>query len=630
MFDLVKDIVFAPLVLVVLALKWRFLLKILYRQPSPLSLIPDPRLAAWSRFWVVKTLASEESAETFVKVNVRYARIGSNHIITNDPTTIQRILGVRSGYTRGPWFDSIQVDPNVPNIVSQRDKEEHRTLRHKFAASYSSRNLRIMGPVIDEQISDWLDRAYIEWLSTPEKLKTFDIGKRLQFLTHFSVLLEFNPLIYCLIKVPLLGLFIVPKSTDSPGVGRIMGGIHQAGERQGDTGSNIRIDMMSAFIENNVPRHQIDAESTIALQHTRADPNNSKLPKVLAFPPIEAKFANQIWGISAETHKILMTNANGDEGDWGLSMESYPALKSALSPGAGLDAMHRAMIQNVAGSLDGLIPAGSARANIKLSEWLRNVVTIATTNSVAEGHKEGSVLIQNRFATSAKNGVAIEDIARYEVGGSISILVNTTPAVFWLVYFLYSEPELLEEIRKEVGAVVGTSTDENGQAVRSLGITNVKTSCPLLLSTSQESLHNRAMGTSVREVMDDTVIDGKWLLKKAAMIQMPSHKNAKRVNPAAFRGFGGGTTLCPGRHFATNEILAVLSMFIMRFDMKPRNGEWVLPKTENTNVAAVLLEPDTDIEVVVEARKRFEDGRWAFGLRDAEMIFAVVHEDRTD
>lgn len=40
-----------------------------------------------------------------------------------------------------------------------------------------------MGPVIDEQISDWLDRAYIEWLSTPEKLKTFDIGKRLQFLT---------------------------------------------------------------------------------------------------------------------------------------------------------------------------------------------------------------------------------------------------------------------------------------------------------------------------------------------------------------------------------------------------------------------------------------------------------------
>lgn len=77
-----------------------------------------------------------------------------------------------------------------------------------------------------------------------------------------------------------------------------------------------------------------------------------------------------------------MTNANGDEGDWGLSMESYPALKSALSPGAGLDAMHRAMIQNVAGSLDGLIPAGSARANIKLSEWLRNVVTIATTNSV--------------------------------------------------------------------------------------------------------------------------------------------------------------------------------------------------------------------------------------------------------
>lgn len=99
MFDLVKDIVFAPLVLVVLALKWRFLLKILYRQPSPLSLIPDPRLAAWSRFWVVKTLASEESAETFVKVNVRYGKLASQ-----DPTCYADESRVFSSHRVEPYY----------------------------------------------------------------------------------------------------------------------------------------------------------------------------------------------------------------------------------------------------------------------------------------------------------------------------------------------------------------------------------------------------------------------------------------------------------------------------------------------------------------------------------------------
>lgn len=78
--------------------------------------------------------------------------------------------------------------------------------------------------------------------------------------------------------------------------------------------------------------------------------------------------------------------------------------------------------------------------------------------------------------------------------------------------------------------------------------------------------------------MEDTVLDGQWLLKKDSMVQMPTriiHKDSflwgtdvdafnprrflkdsepqssdsgakKRPIAAAFRTFGGGTTLCPG------------------------------------------------------------------------------------
>ena len=108
-----------------------------------------------------------------------------------------------------------------------------------------------------------------------------------------------------------------------------------------------------------------------------------KLPKVLAFPPIEAKFASQVCGSSREAHNILMKNVNGDEGNWGLSMESYEAMRTALKPGAGLDDMNRLMIQSIEASLENnLTSEASQTVRLQLAGWLRESVTAATTNSV--------------------------------------------------------------------------------------------------------------------------------------------------------------------------------------------------------------------------------------------------------
>ena len=107
-----------------------------------------------------------------------------------------------------------------------------------------------------------------------------------------------------------------------------------------------------------------------------------KQPKVLAFPPIEATFATRVCGSSDEAHKILMKNVNGDEGDWGLSMDTYAAMKDALAPGQKLDEMNNVMIQNIAASLDALKPPAGKQKKLGLAKWLRNVVTAATTNSV--------------------------------------------------------------------------------------------------------------------------------------------------------------------------------------------------------------------------------------------------------
>lgn len=428
-----------------------------------------------------------------------------------------------------------------------------------------------------------------------------------------------------------------------------------------------------------------------------------KQHKILAFPPIEAKFASTICGASKEAQAILAKNVNGDDGDHGLSMESYTAMRDALRPGPQLDDMNRHMIQEIAQALDTLQPAPKETKKIGIYAWLRGAITTATTRSVygpmnpyddkaiadafwefegglmsilvgvlpsitarkpiaarskvanafeayyrAGGIEQASALAKLRYQAEINNGVPIEDIARYEVGGSIAIMVNTAPAAFWTLFLLFSHPGLLEEIRKEVDACVAIEGD-----TRTLDVTTLKSSCPLLLSAYQEVLRHRSMGTSVREVMEDTYLD-QWLLKTGAMLQMPSRvihqdpalwgndaadfdprrflaeNRQNRARDVCFRAFGGGKTLCPGRHFATNEVLAVVAVFIARLDMKPvGGGKWEMPTSKNTNVAAVVMEPDVDIEVEVTLRKGMEGLHWHVRLDGkGDRVFAMVTEDQ--
>lgn len=107
-----------------------------------------------------------------------------------------------------------------------------------------------------------------------------------------------------------------------------------------------------------------------------------KQHKTLAFPPIEAKFASKVCGASLEAQAILSKNVNGDEGDFGLSMESYAAMRAALKPGAQLDDMNRVMVQEIAKSLDILQPAKGESRTIAMNSWLRDTITTATTRSV--------------------------------------------------------------------------------------------------------------------------------------------------------------------------------------------------------------------------------------------------------
>ncbi|KAF2998690.1 hypothetical protein E8E14_003752 [Neopestalotiopsis sp. 37M] len=406
-----------------------------------------------------------------------------------------------------------------------------------------------------------------------------------------------------------------------------------------------------------------------------------KQHRTLAFPPIEAKFATVVGG-------------------HGLSMETYAAMRAALQPGPALDEMNRTMLAEINKSLYILAPVKDKK-EIGLFEWLRDNLTLATTRAVygprspfdekeicdafwdfeaglmqiliaflpstmarrpinartkvvrafqkyysEGGIDEASAYAWYRHEVEVKNEFPAEDMARSSVGGTIALLVNTVPSVFWMLLHLHACPGLLGQVRDEIDAC----TLDDG-TVKTIDMASLKEQCPLLLSTYREVLRHRAMGASVREVMEDTQLDG-FHLKKGAMLQMPSRiihadeslwgssefnprrflESEKDARPrdVCFRAFGGGKTLCPGRHFATNEILAVVALWIARFDMLPVGGEWKEPTTAKTNVAAAVMGPDEDVQVEIATRKGLEHVTWAVKLEASDKTFAIVAEDFGD
>ena len=158
-------LLYPTILLLSLSCKFFFWIRFIYLRRPTLAPIPGPRWAAWTRFWIVKTLASGKSAEVFVEVNKHYgmnrqhlnqgliiifsgslARIGPNHLLTSDPDVTRRILTARSGYTRGPWYDSIRIYPHAPNLVSERDERKHSRLKYKLSASVRNPAQTISSP----------------------------------------------------------------------------------------------------------------------------------------------------------------------------------------------------------------------------------------------------------------------------------------------------------------------------------------------------------------------------------------------------------------------------------------------------------------------------------------------------
>ncbi|KAL8781671.1 MAG: hypothetical protein Q9213_005888 [Squamulea squamosa] len=315
-------------------------LRSLLRGALHLGHIRGPKSAAYTRFWMMKVLASGDSAAKYVQVNKKYgslARIGPNHLLTSDPVTTQKILAVRSRYSRGPWYDSLRLDPHRSNLVTERDTRRHNTLRQQLSPGYGGKDVEGVEAAIDTRLNEWLLQIDRKWISSPGETKRFDIGRSIQFLTtdiishlsfgeplgfvknerdmydflqtlesrlpiveQFSVLTELNTILVTLSNIGWLKKRLIPSPADRSGVGRILGVSQKVIAKRFENQAVSPNDILNSFLRHGVDRDQAESEITVfAGSDTTATALRATLLNIITSPSIYAKLQSEVDSIAA-------------------------------------------------------------------------------------------------------------------------------------------------------------------------------------------------------------------------------------------------------------------------------------------------------------------------------------------
>ncbi|KAF1957115.1 cytochrome P450 [Byssothecium circinans] len=253
-------------------------------------------------------------------------------------------------------------------------------------------------------------------------------------------------------------------------------------------------------------------------------------------------------------------------------------------------------------------------------------------------HHHASQLTMSRY-TSVKDAMNTLDIARSECVHGLAMITNTVPAAFWTIWHVFSDPAMLSRVREEVESftVVKEPRTGGGGQMRIVDMSRLK-EAHFLLSVIQETLRFRARGTGPRMVLEDTTLTGEgceYRLEKDSVLII-AHEgmhhdkdvwgpdadifvagrflpgNKTKVPANAFRGFGGGANMCPGKGFAVAEIAAMVVMLAVRFELRPVGGRWVEPGQDEGNVARENTPPLGKVGVSVGLRDGVGEVQWKF------------------
>ncbi|KAL8759004.1 MAG: hypothetical protein Q9199_001092 [Rusavskia elegans] len=270
-----------------------------------------------------------------------------------------------------------------------------------------------------------------------------------------------------------------------------------------------------------------------------------------------------------------------------------------------------------------------------------------------DGQTKAMQIVRDRYDVCISHNLTVEDIGFIEISTLYAAVANLIPAAFWTVVHIFEDDGLLAAVRKELAAdeeAGGGAEEREGHHEGQAG--------PLLQSIMKEVIRVYGSGSMTRYVKADTAISnpasssdntGDYVLKQGGLVEMPAevfhtdidiwgpdaeefdpyrfyhHSHGlrrengveRKISPTAFRGWGAGATICPGRFLALRGIGSLVAMLVRGFQIEKatdgmkvgsmgKHGErnWGVQKGKAYDFIDVMRGPEGDVEVEISRRDK--------------------------
>ena len=259
--------------------------------------------------------------------------------------------------------------------------------------------------------------------------------------------------------------------------------------------------------------------------------------KTIQFNTLIAQAMKNLFCLDEATMDLINDNLNGQNGTRdGIMFEVHDMMQATLAPGPHLDALNKSILDKVAADFNTL---AREPVQIKLWEWLRYHFSLASVSAIwgpkspfskdpeiesafwefeaaampltmmpfprifaRKGYKARQRIfrsfeeyMENEDFRDPGTSELVQNRAKINMGkfnmskkmhawGDVSLLfgalVNTIPATFWLVSWIFEDKELLREIREEVDQCITTQPSDPNKRI--INATKLRASCPIFSS----------------------------------------------------------------------------------------------------------------------------------------------------
>ncbi|KAH7316774.1 cytochrome P450 [Stachybotrys elegans] len=257
--------------------------------------VPGPFWHAFSMYPMIKLTQTGRLSAILKDYGEEYGplvRVGPNEVMFGDADTYRSISGVRSSFTKGPWYELSRMIPDQDSLFSMRDEAGRKELRAKLTPGYSGREGASFEPGVDKHVQMLVNLIERKYLSTPSDFRPIEFshksqyfaldvisylgfGEAIGFLKNDSDMHHyvesndaFFPVLAVVLNMPWLDRWLrmwplslaLPKVGDEAGFGGLMGFAMNLVDKRLAPGAEPGDDMMQAHIRQGLTHKELAAE----------------------------------------------------------------------------------------------------------------------------------------------------------------------------------------------------------------------------------------------------------------------------------------------------------------------------------------------------------------------------------